>query len=475
MYEEKKISEIEIKKNPRKDFGNIDELAASIKEKGIILPLLITKENVLIAGERRLKAAELAGLETVPVNVRDDSEASVISILENVQRKDLNAVEEGDFYKSIMKDMKIDDTKLAAKLGKTMEYVRRRVLISGLPDAIKKDLITKKIQMGHALTLAKMEKKDAENFVKEIKRQNYSVRSAIVSLHQDSRYISSAPFDKKDCKDCKYNGSQQAELFETGKALTGDCLNSSCFVKKVADFVKELKKKYKAVLLKENNTPKGFGEKWNCQITKPYMTKCRKDFNAETYQVYVSDSGDLNEYFKLPKSKDQPTDEKQQAKTRVEKLSDKIFEFKTDLLLTKCVEKVKPDITMMRTVLYYLKLELGISGCHDPKTVKEIYGRKEKEISKDLKELCKQLFYRVPKDQLRIVAAEVGVDLTKDFEISEEYLKPYTKDQLAELMKEFKIGKPIEWGKGSPKRSEYVSVLLELWKEGQVPKILEKN
>ena len=96
-------------------------------------------------------------------------------------------------------------------------------------------------------------------------------------------------------------------------------------------------------------------------------------------------------------------------------------------------------------------------------------------ISENMKELCKQLFHRMGHDKLRFIAAEIGVDLKKDFEISEGYLKPYTKPQLEALMKEFKIGRPIEWGKTDPKRKEYVELLLDQWKKGQVPKILEKN
>jgi ParB family chromosome partitioning protein len=136
----------------------IEELARSIKEKGIIQPLLVKEGEIgfeLIAGERRLRAAKLAGLTQVPIIVKDVSEEEQIeySLIENLQREDLNPIEEAEAYKKLMQDFDYNQQKLAQVLGKDRTTIANQVRLLKLPTMVKKALSQNEISMGHARCL----------------------------------------------------------------------------------------------------------------------------------------------------------------------------------------------------------------------------------------------------------------------------------------------------------------------------------
>ncbi len=146
---------------PRKDFSpsELREMADSVKEKGILTPLLVSKNGdryQLIAGERRLRAARIAGLERVPVVVREVSpaESLELAIIENVHRKDLNPIEEAAAYQRLLEELHITQEALAKRVGKDRATIANLLRLLRLPSAIQKDLIEGRMSMGHARALA---------------------------------------------------------------------------------------------------------------------------------------------------------------------------------------------------------------------------------------------------------------------------------------------------------------------------------
>jgi len=145
---------------PRTVFNQekLEELAHSIKEKGIIQPLLVKEADIgfqLIAGERRLRAAKLAGLSKVPIIVKPVSEEEQIeySLIENLQREDLNAIEEGEAYKKLMQDYHYTQQKLSEVLSKDRTTIANHIRLLKLPTMVKKSLAQNEISMGHARCL----------------------------------------------------------------------------------------------------------------------------------------------------------------------------------------------------------------------------------------------------------------------------------------------------------------------------------
>lgn len=150
-------------RNPRKDFADADleELAGSIREKGILQPILVRQNPMLadayeiIAGERRWRAAQRAGLHEVPVLVIEagDRESLEIAIIENVQRHDLNALEEAGGYDRLIAEFDYAQADLARMLGKSRSHVANTLRLLKLPDSVKSLLQEGKLSAGHARAL----------------------------------------------------------------------------------------------------------------------------------------------------------------------------------------------------------------------------------------------------------------------------------------------------------------------------------
>ena len=164
---------------PRKEFDQtaLNELADSIRTHGIFTPLLVRKSVSgydLITGERRLRAAKIAGLKVVPAISVDFTEEQMmeIAILENVQREDLNAIEEATAYDSLVKKLGYTQEKLAERVGKSREYCANIMRLLKLPSEIQKLVVDKRLAMGHVRPLLglkdEMEMLDAaEKMMKE--------------------------------------------------------------------------------------------------------------------------------------------------------------------------------------------------------------------------------------------------------------------------------------------------------------------
>ena len=149
---------------PRKVFDEeaLEELASSIKEHGVIQPVIIKKTikgYEIIAGERRVRASEKAGLETVPAIVRNFTDAQMmeIAVLENLQRENLSAIEEALAYQLMLEKLKITHKELAKKVGKSRSHITNILGLLRLPKEVQDMIISKKLSMGHARVLSKLE------------------------------------------------------------------------------------------------------------------------------------------------------------------------------------------------------------------------------------------------------------------------------------------------------------------------------
>ena len=181
------ISElVRSKFQPRKIFDeeSLQDLTNSIKERGIIQPIIVrkSKENKLkyeiIAGERRWLAAQKAGLHEVPVVITDvdDLKSLEFAIVENVQRNDLNAIEEALGYQRLINEFSYDQDKVAKFIGKSRSHIANYLRLLGLPDEVLKLIETKKISPGHAKILVGLG--NAAFVAKKIIEKNLSVRQA---------------------------------------------------------------------------------------------------------------------------------------------------------------------------------------------------------------------------------------------------------------------------------------------------------
>src|SRR3982750_4037743 len=148
------------KSQPRRHFDevHIEELAESIRSKGVLLPLIVRRSSegyVLVAGERRWRAAQKAGLRELPVMVREvtEKEAFEIALIENIQREDLNPVEEAEAYKRLIEEHGLTQEELAARVGKERSTVANALRLLRLPEAIQRAVVSGELSMGHARAL----------------------------------------------------------------------------------------------------------------------------------------------------------------------------------------------------------------------------------------------------------------------------------------------------------------------------------
>lgn len=180
-----KISDIEPnREQPRKNFDKeaLQELADSIKQFGIVQPIVVQKKDdyyEIIAGERRWRAAKLAKLKEVPVIIKEysDREVMEIALIENIQRKDLNPIEEALAYKSLIDEYSLKQEELANRVSKSRTAIANSMRLLKLTDSVQNMLINDEISMGHARALLTLEQEDLQiEAAKTIVSKGLSVR-----------------------------------------------------------------------------------------------------------------------------------------------------------------------------------------------------------------------------------------------------------------------------------------------------------
>ena len=191
------------KYQPRKNFdeASLDELTNSIKERGVIQPIVVRKSNdnsakyEIIAGERRWLAAQKAGLHNVPVVITeaDDLKSLEFAIVENVQRHDLNPLEEAQGFKRLIDEFSYDQQKVSKFIGKSRSYIANSLRLLSLPEDVVKLIESQKLTSGHAKILVglsnasfvankiiekKLSVRQAENFVKLFKNKKQNIKNS---------------------------------------------------------------------------------------------------------------------------------------------------------------------------------------------------------------------------------------------------------------------------------------------------------
>lgn len=205
---------------PRKDFNEeeLTDLTASIKEQGILSPLLVVPAEegfTLVSGERRLRAAKRAGLDEVPVMVRtfSDQEMAQIALIENIQRADLLPIEEGQAYASLQADFQLSITDLADRLGKSRSHISNTMRLLKLPLSVQDKVQEGLLSAGHARALLALDHvEDQEELANDIIRKSLSVRATEEAVREIKNY--------DPLKDQK-KSRESYKAVETYKTLSG--------------------------------------------------------------------------------------------------------------------------------------------------------------------------------------------------------------------------------------------------------------
>ncbi len=198
---------------PRKTFDKeaLEDLANSIKEHGVIQPIIVKKSikgYEIVAGERRYRASKLAKKETIPAIIRDftDDQMMEIAVLENLQRENLNAIEEAEAYLSLMNKLDLTQEQVAKRVGKSRSHITNLLGILKLPTKVKELVKENKLSMAHARTLSKLEDDNKiEELAKRVIDENMSVRE----LEQESK---NTEFKKKVVQHIKNKNNEYETL-----------------------------------------------------------------------------------------------------------------------------------------------------------------------------------------------------------------------------------------------------------------------
>jgi len=199
-----------IQRNPRQprekfDVEELENLAASIREHGVIQPLIVSPGKggvfTLIAGERRLQASRKAGLKTVPVVIRHatDQQLLELALIENIQRADLNAIEEAEAYQHLAKEFKMSHETIAARVGKNRSTIANTIRLLEASAAVKQALVNGRITEGHARAMLTLSAKAQEVLLNQVVNLDLSVRQTEVLAR-------------------KYSGQKPASKKKTGKS-----------------------------------------------------------------------------------------------------------------------------------------------------------------------------------------------------------------------------------------------------------------
>ena len=193
---------------PRKTFNDasIEELSRSVREHGIIQPLVVTKlgdnKYRLIAGERRFRAAQKAGLSTVPVVIKEtmaDTDVLQVALIENIQREDLNPIEEAYAYHQLHEEFGLTQEEISKRVGKERSTVANFLRLLRLPDAVKKLLASGQLSMGHARAILAVDSaRKQEQLAERVVKRNLNVRQTEMLAAEQSSPKVEQPEKEKD-------------------------------------------------------------------------------------------------------------------------------------------------------------------------------------------------------------------------------------------------------------------------------------
>ena len=232
---------------PRREFNKeaIEALAASIKEHGVLQPIVVTKEEgkyKIVAGERRWRASKIAGLKTIPAIVRtlDSQNRLELSIIENAQREDLNAIELATAYAKLKNQFNLTAEDIAAKVGKSEQTIQNTLRLLNLPDEAKKIMVKEKLTEGVMRPLVSRDEETIKKVLPKIVKEGWTARQVERYFATTSKKSSSAALKRdlyrkdEDALSAKYNTVTKI----TGRSLTFKCKNDADLKKLIANLLK---------------------------------------------------------------------------------------------------------------------------------------------------------------------------------------------------------------------------------------------
>ncbi len=513
-FKEIEITKIKAKDNVRAEISkaSIEGLVQSIKEQGILQPLLVRINNDgydLVAGFRRLTAAKALKLDKIPCVIQDieEKDRKQVQLVENIQRENLNPIDEAVALSDLLKTHKIDD--LAMMIGKTTKFVSDRIKVLSLPLLVTDSLKAKKISMGHAIVLSRIPNKKAQiEMCKDILSDKMSVIQAESNLDRFSKRLGFAPFDKKDCKNCVHNGVNIKDLFDKDAELKGQCMNPECFDKKVKEHLvvraAHWQEKNTSVMTSDQYHSGNEMSKWH-SVSNYEVQEIGKDVfkeemkKGENVAVVLDDTGreqllmkksvwtaltKRNRKGKLTGS----TDDVMKKQREESKSKNRVDETKRHFLIARLEKSAKGEHLnrIILEILFHSEhgnaktisaflYKQGLVG--ETKKNKEnfevrynmdelICGAKQSEIVAEQFQVALRDIKNHDTDYLEVIAKEIKCDMTQ-FRIDEEYLTKHTKDGLHKLAKEFKLKTPATFGMNS--KGDMVKWILEQ-KINQAPK-----
>ncbi len=380
--------------NPRKHFdeAKLVELAASVKEKGVLLPLLVRDAQVpgrweIIAGERRYRAAVAAGVSEVPARIitASDVELVELALLENVARADVTALEEGEAYAKL-RELGRSVEEIMARTGKSRTVVFRRMKLATLDGEARKLLASGELSPAVAELLARLPTESREDGLKALQRQmshgetlsDVSYRTATRCLEGAiHRALAQAPFDAKDaalvdgapaCGRCPKRTGAEADLFGEVAKKDDACLDGACWQKKAAATTEKAKLEAQgkgwrvAVVALEHEADDYYQTKWADPSTTPAgSTKTWQQLlgaDVPMVRVVVTRTGHTFDKVDVPAALKALAQKSPQTARAVEKSTPESH----DVRYRRRVEKEKKEREADEAVTRHVRLQLARKG-----------------------------------------------------------------------------------------------------------------
>lgn len=503
--QEVKISQIcPSPKNPRQheDQKKLQELAASIKQKGVIEPIIVRAAKAsfgvtfeIVAGERRWKAAAIAKLAKIPCLVRDlsDDEAYDFMLIENLQREDLTDAEEAQSFRAYV-DLHGDEAAaiatLAEKTGIGPGYIRSRLRILTLPSRLLKLFDKGDLLFGHLQQLLRVsdDKKTLDETITWVIDEDAYCDRRFPSVKELRGYIddlapalSSAFFQTADaCGKCASSSAVQKSLFDVeGKGAL--CLRPSCFKNRQAAFLDEnwkttdLAKRFKTNgyrfaedLHGQYHSFYSYSVGKKCAACEKLVTIIEIGGKVHGERVCVGDLACFNLVRNPRSEKERETSERDPAAPRASWHG----EFFRDAFLSKRIPEALANLDVESPKVKALLLVCAVHGSPNVLGSSEPAGVLAKSPA-DLKKLFKKVIEEIVVDNKssrygglgfgapgrRLVAEYLGIDLAKEFAVDKDYLAAKTKAEILAFGKKFKL--PRMAGAEGLKKDELVELILE--------------
>lgn len=511
------IEHIKLGENIRQEYGDIDELAESIRQNGVQQPVKLSAKKELLDGYRRVRAAKKAGLLEVPYVIDENpTDRRVLQLLHGIYTKNLTPTEEGAAFYEVMIGKKLTAEMLAQRLGKPTKYIERRLqLMKAIPE-VQDALSNKKIEVGHADLLVQLtaaQQKEALTFIidNDLTVQNFA---------DQIRWNTSVDFGETEFRP-EPPPRKQTLLTEVCKEMKPKIeyddgpVSSKTFRPELLKYVEEQRAQLRAKGIKVFNSvaeaTKEYPQmEWIRDYHKEYTTAAKKLPGSEIYAVVVdlSNRGYLTkdifrctpkeepapakeeEPKKLSKAKQEEAEEMLE-KDRKQKLLSRMVTWKHDWLVHELIKHADTHILCVLGIKHAI-----CSNREEPlrrAALKEFQLNKRECFFLDSKDLNAMMFCLpnlknlspfekalsllgrgeidgLDNETLEMFLEHLKWDPTKSFELTDEFLNFYTKDQLQQLAKEWKMA----LGEETSSKEELIGDILGQWKKGMVPKALLK-